>query len=125
MQVESVPGSNFINGQNNLSSSGNEMFNKMNNDPLMVMRAEEQKALKRIVSNPVKMKQIQAAVSLAESSLKRKKDKKHKKEHKKEHRHLKEHKRKETRTARSRSYMSTISLQDVVRRKDIASMTIS
>ena len=95
-----MPGSNFINGQNNLSSASNEMFNKMNNDPLMVMRAEEQKALKRIVSNPVKMKQIRAAVDIAESSLKRKKEHKdHKKKHKKEHKH-KSHKDKKEKKRR-------------------------
>ncbi|EOD22508.1 hypothetical protein EMIHUDRAFT_240288 [Emiliania huxleyi CCMP1516] len=39
-----LPGSNFLNGQNNLSSSHNEEFNKMNNDPLVMMRAKEQEA---------------------------------------------------------------------------------
>ena len=38
-----LPGSNFINGQNNLSNQVNEEFNKLNNDPLIMMRSEEQK----------------------------------------------------------------------------------
>ena len=42
-QVEVLPGSNFINGQNNLSNQVNEEFNKLNNDPLIMMRSEEQK----------------------------------------------------------------------------------
>ena len=47
-QVEVLPGANFLGvGQNNLSSAVNEEFNKMNNDPLVMMRMEEQKALQR------------------------------------------------------------------------------
>ena len=42
-KVEVLPGSNFINGQNNLSNQVNEEFNKLNNDPLIMMRSEEQK----------------------------------------------------------------------------------
>ena len=42
-KVEVLPGSNFINGQNNLSNAVNEEFNKLNNDPLIMMRSEEQK----------------------------------------------------------------------------------
>ena len=79
-----MPGSNFINGQNNLSSASNEMFNKMNNDPLMVMRAEEQKALQRLMANPLKMKAIRGAVDEQRQALEadRKREKKAKKEHK-------------------------------------------
>ena len=98
-QVEHLPGSNFLVGQNNLSTASNEEFNKvptrcqdalcvgdsphapitspptccptalltrsalqMNNDPLVMMRFEEQKALQRILHNPIKMKQIRGAV---------------------------------------------------------------
>ena len=57
-QVEHMPGSTFLNGQNNLSNAANEEFNKMTNDPLVAMRAAEQKALQAIINNPVKMKQI-------------------------------------------------------------------
>ena len=60
--VEVLPGSNFINGQNNLSNAANEEFNKLTNDPLMMMRAEEQKALQRILNNPLKMKDIRGEV---------------------------------------------------------------
>ena len=45
-KIADLPGSNFLQqtGQNNLSSSANEEFNKMNNDPLVMMRAKEQEA---------------------------------------------------------------------------------
>ena len=50
-----MPGANFLGvGQNNLSSAANEEFNKMTNDPLVAMRAAEQKALQAIINNPVK-----------------------------------------------------------------------
>ena len=42
--------------QNNLSSAANEEFNKMTNDPLVLMRMKEQEALKRILDNPLKLK---------------------------------------------------------------------
>merc|ERR1712194_652753 len=83
-KVEVLPGSNFINGQNNLSNQVNEEFNKLNNDPLIMMRSEEQKALQRILSNPLKMKSIRGAVEqrAAASEKKDKKSKKDKKEKK-------------------------------------------
>ena len=85
-KVEALPGANFLIGQNNLSSAANEEFNKMNNDPLMQMRAEEQKALQRILANPLKMKSIRGAVEekkrLLEEADERSERKKHKKEHK-------------------------------------------
>ena len=81
-QVEVLPGSNFINGQNNLSNAVNEDFNKMTNDPLMMMRAEEQKALQRILSNPLKMKSIRSEVFKRQADKKVKKGKKEKKEKK-------------------------------------------
>ena len=99
-QVEHMPGSTFLNGQNNLSNAANEEFNKMTNDPLVAMRAAEQKALQAIINNPVKMKQIrqqagggsappaaaattsQAALAAALDEMKR--EKKRKKEKKKE-----------------------------------------
>ena len=68
-KVEQLPGSTFLIGQNNLSSMANEEFNKMTNDPLMAMRAEEQKALQRLMANPVKMKQIRGAVEERQASL--------------------------------------------------------
>ena len=91
-QVEVLPGSNFINGQNNLSNSVNEEFNKLTNDPLMMMRAEEQKALQRILSNPLKMKSIRGEVEKraekkSKKGKKEKKEKKHKKKEKKEQVH--------------------------------------
>ena len=99
-QVEHMPGSTFLNGQNNLSNAANEEFNKMTNDPLVAMRAAEQKALQAIINNPVKMKQIrqqagggsappaaaattsQAALAAALDEMKR--EKKRKKEKKKD-----------------------------------------
>merc|ERR1711935_1165936 len=89
-KVEVLPGSNFINGQNNLSNQVNGEFNKLNNDPLIMMRSEEQKALQRILSNPLKMKSIRGAVeqraaateSKGKKSKKEKKGKKEKKEEK-------------------------------------------
>lgn len=41
LQVEHLPGSNFLIGQNNLSSAHNEEFNKMTNDPLLMMRVRD------------------------------------------------------------------------------------
>ena len=35
---------------------------QMSNDPLVAMRMEEQKALQRIMNNPIKLKQIRGAV---------------------------------------------------------------
>ena len=100
-QVEALPGANFLGvGQNNLSSSANEEFNKMNNDPLVAMRTEEQKALQRLLSNPIKMKAIQGAVEEQKHALlDRKKDKKEKQRHKDKHkdRHKDKHRDREHR----------------------------
>jgi hypothetical protein len=69
-KVEHLPGSNFLAvGQNNLSSAANEEFNKMSNDPLVAMRLEEQKALQRIMNNPIKLKQIRGAVEERKQAL--------------------------------------------------------
>ena len=86
-QVESLPGANFLGvGQNNLSSSANEEFNKMSNDPLVAMRQEEQKALQRILANPLKMKAIRGAADEKRSTLEsERREHKHGKKHKKEH----------------------------------------
>ena len=68
----------------------------MSNDPLMAMRMEEQKALQRIMNNPIKLRQIRGAVeerqaALMGSSGERHKHKKEKHKHKKEkHKHKKE-----------------------------------
>ena len=88
-QIEVLPGSNFLNGQNNLSSAANEEFNKLNNDPLVMMRAQEQKALQAILSNPLKMKSIRSAVEKKND----KSDKKAKKERKKEKKERKKEKK--------------------------------
>ena len=106
-KVEHLPGSNFLAvGQNNLSSAANEEFNKMNNDPLVAMRLEEQKALQRIMNNPIKLKQIRGAVEERREAILGSSDDpgqdrrhgKHKKEHhkhkKEKHRHRKEGKEK-------------------------------
>ena len=69
-KVAHLPGSNFLPvGQNNLSSSRNEEFNKMNNDPLMAMRLAEQQALQRILNNPIKMKEVQSRVEERKRAL--------------------------------------------------------
>ena len=88
-KVEHLPGSTFLAGQNNLSSAANEEFNKMSHDPLVQMRLEEQKALARIMSNPIKMKQIRGAVEERKHALAppHKSDKHHKKEKKHKHKH--------------------------------------
>ena len=117
-QVETLPGANFLGvGQNNLSSSANEEFNKMNNDPLVAMRVEEQKALQRILANPLKMKAIRGAAEEKRQTLEserreHKHSKKHKKEHKrksgKEHKHgKKEHKHKSSHRERDDSDSSS------------------
>ena len=106
-KVEHLPGSNFLAvGQNNLSSAANEEFNKMNNDPLVAMRLEEQKALQRIMNNPIKLKQIRGAVEERREAIlgssgdpgQDRRHGKHKKEHhkhkKEKHRHRKEGKEK-------------------------------
>ena len=41
----------------------------MTNDPLMAMRVEEQKALQRLMANPIKMKQIRGAVEERQALL--------------------------------------------------------
>jgi hypothetical protein len=124
-KVEHLPGSSFLAGQNNLSSAANEEFNKMSHDPLVQMRIEEQKALARLMSNPIKMKQIRGTVEQRKEELLRqqvealgggggsskrdkshhKKDKKHRSsnkhdKHRKEHKREKEHRRKERHSER-------------------------
>uniref|UniRef100_A0A6U5MLP7 CBF1-interacting co-repressor CIR N-terminal domain-containing protein n=1 Tax=Calcidiscus leptoporus TaxID=127549 RepID=A0A6U5MLP7_9EUKA len=79
-KVEHLPGSNFLNGQNNLSNAANEEFNKMTNDPLVMMRAEEQRALQRILNNPLKMKAIKTQAQEAEPERREKKEKRSKKQ---------------------------------------------
>ena len=95
-KVESLPGANFLGvGQNNLSSAANEEFNKMNNDPLLAMRAEEQKALQRLMANPLKMKAIRSQVEERKSEITSERDGgsggKHHKHHKSD-KHGKHHK---------------------------------
>ena len=94
-KVEQLPGSTFLIGQNNLSSMANEEFNKMTNDPLMAMRAEEQKALQRLMANPVKMKQIRGAVGrqaslMADGASSSRSGERHSHHHR--HHHHKKHK---------------------------------
>ena len=64
---------NFINGQNNLSNAVNEEFNKLNNDPLIMMRAEEQKALQRssghAPESPLQLEPVLLAVVVAGASV--------------------------------------------------------
>ena len=88
-KVEHLPGSNFLAGQNNLSSASNEEFNKMSNDPLVQMRMEEQKALARIMNNPLKMKAIRGAVEERKQELEA--SARGHKSHK-EHKHHRKHK---------------------------------
>eukprot|EP00227_Mantoniella_beaufortii_P011626 CAMPEP_0197576320 /NCGR_PEP_ID=MMETSP1326-20131121/1384_1 /TAXON_ID=1155430 /ORGANISM="Genus nov. species nov., Strain RCC2288" /LENGTH=202 /DNA_ID=CAMNT_0043139215 /DNA_START=135 /DNA_END=740 /DNA_ORIENTATION=+ len=66
----------------------NEKWNKLNSDPLLMMRMQEQEARKAIMHNPVKMAQIQREVAALRKIRKAKKHakKEAKKEKKKERR---------------------------------------
>ena len=96
-KVEALPGASFLHGQNNLSTASNEEFNKMNNDPLLAMRAAEQAALQKILNNPMKMKQIRGAVDERKQALDRGGESRHHHHHhkdKEKHRHKEKHKEK-------------------------------
>lgn len=85
------------------STTENEAFLKMKEDPLVFIKQRELEARSQVYDNPLKMKQIKAeieALKLGKSKKKHKKDKKDKKKHKKE---KKEKKKKNGESSRNSS----------------------
>ena len=72
-KVASAPGSLLADGP----AARNETWNKLNADPLLMMRMREQEARKSVTQNPVKMAQIKREVAeLREKKKARKREKK-------------------------------------------------
>ena len=69
-----------------LNNSANEIWAKLHNDPLMAIKRQEQAAVDRIKSNPVKMEAIkmQALMALQAQKKQQKREKKEKKRERKE-----------------------------------------
>lgn len=60
MQVAAKPGALFVEEK---PASANDSWRKLHSDPLFLIKQQEQAALARITTNPVKMAEIKKAVS--------------------------------------------------------------
>ena len=64
MQVAAKPGTLFVEEK---PASANDSWRKLHSDPLFMIRQQEQAAIAKIKSNPVKMAEIKKAVSVLSS----------------------------------------------------------
>ena len=61
VQVAAKPGALFAEDK---PASANDSWRKLHSDPLLLIRQQEQAAIAKIKSNPVKMAEIKKAVSI-------------------------------------------------------------